>query len=298
MDRYEEMRVFAAVADAGSFVAAADTLGLSRPAVSRYVAELEGRLRVRLMHRTTRRLSLTPDGELFLARCREILASIAASEAEVSTGSDSVHGLLRLSAPLDFGLKYLAPLWARFLELHPGVSLDVQLADRVVDLVEEGFDLALRIARRPGSSLIARKIASTPLIVCAAPKYLSSRGIPKHPSELARHDVVSYTLLPSGDQWEFTGPEGVVSVKLRPRLWTNHGDTCVTAAVQGAGVILQPKFLLAKQLASGELVRLMPDYRLHELGIHAVYPTRKFVPSKVRALVEFLTGAITPGDWA
>ena len=298
MDRYEEMRVFTAVADAGSFVAAADALGLSRPVVSRYISELEGRLRVRLMHRTTRSLSLTPEGELFLARCREILSSIAASETEVSTGNESVHGLLKISIPVSFGIEHLAPLWARFLELHPGVTLDVQLADRVIDLVHEGVDLAVRIARLPDSSLVARKLASTPLILCAAPKYLAQRGTPKHPSELARHDVISYTLLPSGDHWQFTGPGGVATAKVRPRLWTNNGDTCVAAAVRGAGVVLQPKFLLWKQLASGELVELMPEYRSHELGIYAVYPTRKFVLPKVRALVDYLTAELESVDWA
>ena len=298
MDRCEEMRVFATVADAGSFVAAATALGMSKPAVSRYVSELEGRLRVRLMHRTTRKLSLTPEGEVFLLRCREILSSIAALEAEVSTGTEVVHGLMRVSVPFSFGVEQLAPLWPRFLELHPHIALDVQLADRVIDLVHEGIDLAVRIARLPDSTLVARKLAATPLLLCAAPKYLASRGTPKHPAELASHDVVSYTLLPSGDQWQFTGPGGVVTVKVRPRLWTNNGDTCVTAAVRGAGVVLQPTFLLAKRLASGELVELMPEYRSHELGIYAVYPTRKFVLPKVRALVDFLTTELASANWA
>jgi DNA-binding transcriptional LysR family regulator len=298
MDRYEEMRVFAAVADAGSFVAAAEALGLSRPVVSRHMADLEGRLRVRLMHRTTRRLSLTPEGELFLARCRDILSMIDTSEAEVATGNESVHGLLKVSVPVSFGIEHLAPRWARFLELHPGISLDIQLGDRVVDLVDEGFDLAVRIARLPDSSLVARKLASTPLILCAAPKYLASRGEPKHPSELAKHDVIAYTLLPSGDQWQFTGPGGIATARVRPRLWTNNGDTCVTAAVRGAGIVMQPKFLLARQLASGELVELMPAYRSHELGIYAVYPTRKFVPPKVRALVDYLGVELGLVDWS
>jgi DNA-binding transcriptional LysR family regulator len=297
MDRYEEMRVFAAVADAGSFVAAATTLGLSKPAVSRYVSELEARLRVRLMHRTTRKLSLTPEGEVFLVRCREILSSIAASEAEVSTGSEIAYGLLKVSVPVSFGIEHLAPLWAKFLELHPGVSLEIQLADRVIDLVHDGFDLAVRIARLPDSTLIAHKLASTPLVLCASPKYLALQGAPEHPSELARHHVISYTLLPSGDHWQFEGADGVVTVKVRPRLWTNNGDTCVAAAVRGAGVILQPTFLVSKGLASGELVELLPGYRSHELGIYAVYPTRKFVPPKVRALVDFLARELDSSDW-
>lgn len=178
MDKYQEMRVFAAVVDAGSFVAAADALGMSKAAVSRYVSDLEQRLGVRLMHRTTRTHSLTQEGELFLARSREILASIAESEAEVSTRADMASGLLKVSVPVSFGIEHLAPLWSEFLEAHPRVSLDVQLADRVIDLVDEGFDLAVRIARLPDSSLVSRKLAVTRLVLCASPKYLERRGAP------------------------------------------------------------------------------------------------------------------------
>lgn len=297
MDKYQEMRVFAAVVDAGSFVAAADALGMSKAAVSRYVSELEQRLGVRLMHRTTRRLSLTEEGEVFLARCRDILASIDASEAEISTRSDTATGVLKVSVPVSFGIEHLAPLWSEFLELHPGVSLDVQLADRVVDLVDEGFDLAVRIARLPDSSLVSRKLASTRLVLCASPDYLKRRGAPTHPSELAQHDVIGYSLLAAPDQWQFTGPDGVVSVKVRPRLWTNNGDTCVAAAVRASGIQLQPTFLVARELASGRLVEVLPQYRSMELGIYAVYPTRKFVLPKVRALLEFLSAKLAGADW-
>jgi len=297
MDKYEEMRVFTAVAEAGSFVAAADTLGISKAATSRHVSDLEQRLQTRLMHRTTRKLSLTQEGEVFLARCRDILASIEASEAEISTRSGSASGLLKLSVPVSFGVKHLAPLWSEFLQLHPRVLLDVQLADRVVDLVEEGFDLAVRIARLPESSLVSRKLASTRLVLCAAPHYLQRRGTPRHPSELAQHDVLAYSLLTTGEQWQFTGPEGLVPVKIRPRMWTNNGDTCLAAALSGTGMVLQPDFLLADELASGRLVEVLPQYRSIELGIYAVYPTRKFVSPKVRALLEFLSGKLSKPDW-
>jgi DNA-binding transcriptional LysR family regulator len=298
MDKYQEMRVFAAVVDAGSFVAAADGLGMSKAAVSRYVSELEQRLGARLMHRTTRKLSLTQEGELFLARCRDILASIEESESEISTRSGTASGLLKVSVPVSFGIKHLAPLWSEFLEAHPRVSLDVQLADRVVDLVDEGFDLAVRIARLPDSSLVSRRLASTRLVLCAAPKYLKRRGAPQHPSELARLDVVGYSLLAMGDQWQFTGPDGTVTVKVRPRLWTNNGDTCVAACVRGTGIELQPTFLIARELASGRLIEVLPQYRSIELGIYAVYPTRKFVLPKARALLEFLSAKFADADWA
>jgi DNA-binding transcriptional LysR family regulator len=173
----------------------------------------------------------------------------------------------------------------------------VQLADRVVDLVEEGFDLAVRIARLPDSSLISRKLASTRLVLCASPGYLERRGAPRHPEELAQHELIGYSLLAMGDQWQFTGPEGTATVKVRPRLWTNNGDTCVTAAERGTGILLQPTFLVARELASGRLVELLPQYRSIELGIYAVYPTRKFVLPKVRALLEFLAAKIGDADW-
>jgi DNA-binding transcriptional LysR family regulator len=297
MDKYQEMRVFAAVVDAGSFVAASIGLGMSKAGVSRSVSELEHRLDVRLMQRTTRRLSLTDEGEVFLARCREILASIEESEAEISTRAASASGLLKVSVPVSFALKHLTPLWSDFLAAHPRVSLDVQLADRVVDLVDEGFDLAVRIARLPDSSLISRKISSTRLVLCASPDYLRRRGTPQHPDELAQHDVIGYSLLATGNQWQFTGPEGPVSVKIRPRLWTNNGNTSVAAAVQGAGIDLQPTFLIADEMATGQLVEVLPQYRSIELGIFAVYPTRKFVLPKVRVLVDYLLTAFSDADW-
>lgn len=297
MDKYQEMRVFTGVVDAGSFVAAADALAMSKAAVSRYVSELEQRLGVRLLHRTTRRLSLTQEGEVFLARCRDILASIEASEAELSSRTDSATGMLKLSVPISFGVQHLAPLWSEFLELHPRVSLNVQLADRLIDLVDEGIDLAVRIARLPDSSLVSRKLASTRLVLCASPAYLKRRGTPLHPSELVDHDVLGYSLLTMGDQWPFVGPEGPLTVKVQPRIWTNNGDTCVAAALRGTGIQLQPTFLVARELAAGELVEVLPQYQSIELGIYAVYPTRKFLLPKVRALVEYLSVKLAEADW-
>ncbi|MES2482079.1 MAG: LysR family transcriptional regulator [Pseudomonadota bacterium] len=297
MDKFQEMRVFAGVVDAGSFVAAADHLGMSKAAVSRYVAELEQRLGVRLMHRTTRKLSLTQEGEVFLARAREILASIEASEAELSAHADTASGLVKVSVPVSFGIQHLAPLWGEFLAAHPRVSLDVQLADRVIDLVDEGFDLAVRIARLPDSSLVSRQLASTRLVLCASPAYLERRGAPRHPDDLTQHELLGYSLLAMGDQWQFTGPQEAVTVKVKPRLWTNNGDSCVAVAARGAGIALQPTFLVARELAAGRLVEVLPQYRSIELGIYAVYPTRKFVLPKVRALLEFLAAKIGGADW-
>lgn len=297
MDKFLEMKTFVAVVDAGSFVKAADALEVSKAAVSRYVAELESRLGVRLLHRTTRKLSLTPEGEVFNARCRELLGGLDEAESEVSSHSGEAGGLLRINAPFSFGLLHLAPLWPAFMAQHPKVTLDVTLADRVVDLVEEGFDMAVRIGRLPASSLVSRPLTSTRLVLCASPDYLRQRGTPSHPSELASHDVLTYSLFSMGEQWEFTGPEGATSVKVTPRLRTNSGDTCRAAALRHLGIVLQPSFLVGADLQAGRLVEVMPAWRSIELGVYAVYPSRKFVSPKVRVMIEFLVNAFSMRAW-
>lgn len=297
MDRFQEMRVFSAVVEASSFVAAANSLGLSKAAVSRHVTELEQRLGVRLMHRTTRKLSLTPEGEVFLMRCRDILASLEASEAEISTHRLTVSGRLKVSVPVSFGIRHLAPLWQEFLAIYPQVSLDVQLADRVVDLVDEGFDVAVRIAQLKDSTLVSRQIASTRLVLCAAPAYLMRRGYPAHPLDLAQHDIVGYSLLATGDRWQFEGPDGGVQVTVQPRFVSNNGDSCIAACLKGAGIQLQPTFLIDEALRTGELIELLPRFHAAMLGVHAVYPTRHHVLPKVRALIEFLSEKLKDASW-
>lgn len=297
MDRLQQMRVFTAVVDAGSFVAAADATGMSRPAVSRHVAELEARLGVRLLHRTTRRLSLTDEGEIFHARCRELLAEVEEAEAEITSRAGQASGLLKVNVPVSFGVLHLAPLWPSFMSANPAVTLDVTLSDRIVDLVDEGFDLAVRIARLPSSSLISRRLTSTRMILCASRAYLREHGVPDHPSQLVDHTVLAYSLLAMGENWEFDGPDGHVSVKVSPRMRTNSGDTCRAAALQHAGVVLQPSFLVGEDLRSGALVEVLPGYRSAELGVYAVYPSRKHVSPKVRLLIDFLARAFRARPW-
>ncbi len=288
MDRFLEMQTFTRVVDAGSFVGAAESLGLSKAAISRHVNELESRLGVRLLHRTTRRLSLTSEGEVFLARCRELLAGLEEAEAEVTSSRDTARGLLRVNAPVTYGVRHLAPLWGGFRERHPLVGLDITLSDRVVDLLEEGFDLAIRIGRLSSSSLVARQLSQTRLRLCAAPQYLADHGVPDHPQDLAEHAVIAYSYWSGGDEWIFEGPEGEVGVRVAPWLHSNNGDTCREAALAGQGIIVQPDFLVGEDIASGALVELMPGYRAAELGIYAVYPTRRHVASKVQVLIQYL----------
>jgi DNA-binding transcriptional LysR family regulator len=297
MDRFLEMRAFVAVIDAGSFVRAADALDLSKTAVSRLVSDLEARLGTRLLHRTTRRLSLTPEGEVFLERSRSLLEGVESAEAELSTRAGEAVGQLRINVPVTFGLLHLAPLWPAFMALHPRVVLDITLSDRLVDLVDEGYDLAVRIAQLQTSSLVSRQLTSTRLVLCASPDYLRRYGTPAQPSDIAQHSVISYTLLATGDQWAFQGPQGPVSVKVSPRMRTNSGDTCCAAALQHQGIVLQPTFLVGPHLASGALVEILPAYRSLDLGVHAIYPTRKHLTPKVRALIDFLVDAFRMRAW-
>jgi DNA-binding transcriptional LysR family regulator len=288
VDRFLEMQTFNAVVDAGSFVKAADALDMSKAAVSRYVVDMETRLGVRLLHRTTRRLSLTDEGQVFYARSKELLAELQEAEDEITSRSDAASGLLRINAPFTFGILHLAPLWGAFKAEHPKVTLDVTLADRLVDLVEEGYDVAIRIATLESSTLVSKRLATTRMVLCASPTYLAQHGTPTHPADLAQHSVISYSYWATKNEWRFSGPEGPVSVKTNPCIHTNSGDTCRTAALSHQGVILQPTFLVEKDLSDGTLLELMPEYRSIELGIYAVYPTRKHVSAKVRALIEFL----------
>jgi DNA-binding transcriptional LysR family regulator len=261
---------------------------VSKAAASRYVGDMETRLGVRLLHRTTRRLSLTEEGQVFYARSKELLAGVVEAEAEITLRSGAASGLLRVNAPVTFGIRHLAPLWGAFRTRYPNVTLDVTLADRVVDLVEEGYDVAIRIATLPSSTLISKRLASTRMVLCASPRYLKAHGVPRYPAELARHAVISYSYWSTKDEWRFDGPQGHVSVKTNPCMHTNSGDTCRAAALAHQGVILQPTFLIGGDLAAGTLVELMPEFRSIELGIYAIYPTRKHVSPKVRALIDFL----------
>lgn len=292
MDRFQEMRVFVAVVEAGSFVGAADALNLSKAAVSRTVSELELRLGVRLLHRTTRRLSLTEEGEVFFARCKDLLAAVAEAEAEVSERRGQAVGALKVSAPFSYGVLRLAPLWGSFMAAHPQIRLDVTLSDRFVDLVDEGFDLAVRIARLPSSSLVSRRLSATRLVLCASPRYLRKHGRPRRPADLAGHAVLAYSLLAAGDTWEFEGPQGPEPVRVQPLMRSNSGDTCRAVALAHQGIVLQPDFLVGEDVQAGRLVELMPEYRSPELGVYAVYPSRKHLLPKVRRLIDHLAQAL------
>ena len=286
------MQTFVAVVDTGSFVRAAERLGQSKASTSRHVTELEEHRGVRLLHRTTRRLSLTDEGRRYLATCREILESLDAAEAELTAGTASVRGLLRINAPVSYGIRHLAGLWPAFMQQHPALRLEVTLSDRAVDLVEDGVDVAIRIGRLEPSSLVARRLATTRICLCAAPSYLEARGRPEHPRDLTNHRVIGYSYWASGDEWTFESDAGTEAVRVAPVMQSNNGETCVAVAIAGGGLVLQPEFLVAEALAQGQLVELLSAYRLPVLGIYAVYPSRRQLAGKVNALLGYLASQL------
>lgn len=292
MDRFAAMEAFVAVVEAGSFVRASERLGLSTTSVSRTVAALEAHLNVRLLHRTTRRISLTDAGRTFYQHATDLLDDLAEAEAAVSAESQAASGVLRVSAPVSFGALHLAPLLARFHREQPNVALDLSLNDRVVDLVEGGHDLAVRISNQlPASTLVARALASAQLVVCAAPAYLERYGAPAAPEELSQHQCLLYSYTEPANLWTFSGPGGAKQVAVSGFLTANNGDVLRVAALAGEGIVIQPSFIVGDDLLSGRLVPLLEDYPLPPLTIYAVYPSRRHLPARVRAFVDFLAAA-------
>lgn len=298
MNKFLEMQAFVSVVENGSFIRAADALNTSKAAISRQVSDMEQRLAVRLLNRTTRKLSLTDDGEMFYLRCSDLLNGLREAESLLSLRSGEPSGHLRISAPVTFGITYLAPLWGEFLQDNPKVTIDVSLSDRTIDLVEDGFDLAIRISREPHPSFIARKLATTKMVLCASPKYLKMHGIPEFPKELADHNVISYSYWSSKDEWELIDKSGKVEVvRTKPRLHANSGDTCVAAAIHGQGIVMQPDFLVYKHLQNGSLIQILENYMTVELGVYAVYASRRQLPLKLRYLIDFLVKSFENPVW-
>ncbi|MBB4041844.1 DNA-binding transcriptional LysR family regulator [Microvirga flocculans] len=299
LDRVTSMQVFVRVAGLGSFSAAARALHLSQTMVTKHVAALEERLGVKLLHRSTRKLTLTEGGRNYLAACERILAEIEEAEASASLERIEPRGVLRLNVPLTFGFRHIAPAIPEFTRLHPAVSFDLGLADRYVDLIEEGWDLAIRIGRLKDSSLVARRLAPCRTVVCAAPSYLKEHGIPQTLDDLARHNCLGYTL-PSAigaNRWTF-GPEGEIVVPVQGNLRANNGDALLAAAAAGQGLIYQPTFIVGDSLRDGSLVPVLGGYPTYQPGIHAVLPSARQAPAKVRAFIAFLAARFAPEpDW-
>ncbi|MDM0032879.1 LysR family transcriptional regulator [Variovorax sp. J22P271] len=292
MDRLRAFEVFVAVVARQGFARAAEALDTSPANVTRYVAELETHLGTRLLNRHSRKLSLTDSGQALYERARSILDEVAEAEALSASNTLQPRGRLRVNAPVSFGILHLAPLWPRFLKKYPEVELEVSLIDRVVDLVEEGFDLGIRISRAGSTAHIARKLAVSRNIVCAAPGYLRQHGRPKSPADLADHACIGYTFSATGDDWHLFDAHGLEHVVKVPSVMrANNGDTARAAALAGVGVIWQPSFLVGDDLRAGRLVPLLPGYRMADIDILAVYPSRRHLSAKVRVMIDFLADA-------
>ncbi|MFA5949896.1 MAG: LysR family transcriptional regulator [Hyphomicrobium sp.] len=292
------MRAFVAVADAGSFTLASRRLERSRAMVSKLVMDLEEHLGLRLLSRTTRRVALTEAGAAYFERCRDVLGALEEAEREVMSQAAEPVGRLRISAPVSFGSRLLAPRLSDYARRFSRVSIDLVLNDRFVDLVEEGYDLAIRIGRLAESSLIARRIASTPIVICGSPAYLALRGTPVKLQDLVKHDCIQYAYASGGATWRLAGADGQVqAVRTGGHISCNNGDAIGRMAAAGLGLSLQPEFIVARELRSGELVAVLEDYTREELGIYAVYPSHRHVPLKLRTFIDFLAEAFG-GDGA
>ena len=288
MDSLTDVAVFVRVVERGSFTLAAEDLNLSRAVVSKYLTRLEERLGARLLHRTTRRLSLTEAGAALFEASRGALERIEEAEAAVAQFQAEPRGRLRVSAPMSFGILHLGPALADFARAYPKVTLDVKLDDRYVNLVEEGIDVAVRIGSLTDSTLVARKLAITNAVVCASPEYLARHGEPESPEDLATHNCLIYSYLSSANLWRFAASGGrEIPVAVNGSLRINNGIVLTEAAVAGHGILLTPSFYVAPLLRSGRLKRILAGYKLKELGIYAVYPQRGHVPPKVRAFVDY-----------
>ena len=288
MDRLESMAVFVEVVAAGSLAAAAERRGLSPSMVGKHLRALEERLDVRLLQRTTRRQRLTQAGELFLDRCREILSRVDAAEDDTSALRGEPVGLLRISAPISFGVTQLAPAMAGFLAAHPRVEVELLLTDAPVEPVGEGVDAAFRIGPLADSWLVARPLVQYyRMVVCAAPAYLAGRAAPVTPHDLSRHDCLGHTRWGLRHAWRFEGPEGPIEVPLDYRLRIDNGPGLREAALAGAGIILQPHALVGDDIAAGRLQRLLPGYRARGRSFFLVHTQDRAAPAKLRAFVDF-----------
>jgi DNA-binding transcriptional LysR family regulator len=302
MDRWVAMEAFVRVVEAGSFVGAAERLGLSTSSLSRLVADLEQHLGARLLNRTTRRLSLTESGQAYFERCVTLLADLAEAEAVAGQAAAHARGTIRLTCSYSMAEQKVAPAIASFAARHPAVKFELIVSDRVVDLVEEGFDLAIRVGTVGSDRLVARRLGSMRLVLCASPRYLRDHPAPVSPADLARHNALTYAYAASPRLWRFTGPDGAAhEVRVTGTLHANSGDALRAAAVQGLGVICEPDFLLDAAIRSGELVSLLPGYLGGGGDIWAVYPSRRHLSLKVRLFVDHVAavfGGKPAGDSA
>lgn len=290
MNELEEIRTFVQLVDAGSSTRAAERRGLAISAISRRMKELEGRLGVQLIQRTTRKMHLTDAGRLYYDRCVGLLADLAEAEAEVTESRAALKGRLKIATPVSFGTAHLAPAISAFMHAHPEVSVVLDMSDRRVDLVEEGFDLAVRIGKLSDSSLLARKIANVRHVVCASPSFFAEHRKPKTPDDLEGMPGLCYGNLRHPDIWQYRAADGSKgSVRVSPRLTSTNGDALREAAVAGLGVLCEPSFIVHGAVERGLIQPILTNYRWYDMAIYVLFPPTRHLSSRVRRLIEFLT---------
>jgi len=294
MENLTRMTIFAQVVDAKSFSTAAARLGLSTSAVSKQVSRLEDHFGTRLLNRTTRRFSLTEAGAILYERCARILTEMQEAERELTGMAATPRGTLKVNVPVTFGQLHIAPAMAEFLTRYPEIRVDMLMNDRMVDLIEEGFDVAIRIARLPDSSLIARRLAPNHLVVCASPTYLKKHGVPKTPEELQQHNCLTYTYFPSHTEWRFQREQEEHRVSVTGNFQANNGEALRAAVLDGVGIALLPTFIVGRDLQTGTLQPVLSAFSPPETAVYAVYPHKRHLLPKVQAFVEFFAKRFRP----
>lgn len=289
MDKLNAISIFCKVVETQSFTQAAAHENMSVAMASKLVAQLEEQLQTRLLQRTTRKISPTEAGLIYYQSCQPILAELKEADANISNLSSSLQGNLLVSVPMDFGLRFIAPNLSRFVKANPHLHIEIDFSDRRVDLMAEGYDAALRIGPLQDSSFVAKKLGSSSIHFVASPQYLAQHGTPQTPEQLLQHDCLLYKATGNQIYWEFTGKDGKTQrLKMRSKMISNNGLTLVEMAKAGLGIIHSPHFLVEKELASGELVELLPYYQCQTLDLHVIYPHRRYLAAKVKAFIRFL----------
>lgn len=293
MDKFDSLRAFTQVIETGGFAAAARQMGLTRSAVNKLVMHLEDNLAVQLLHRTTRKVTPTATGLAFYQRCIAILADLEEAELAVTRLQEEPRGTLRINAPMTFGTLHLAPLVADFGVQYPDLRIELVLCDRIIDPIEEGFDITVRIAQATdSSSLITHTLAKIPMVLCAAPPYLGEKSMPQHPQDLKHHACLSYGHIAASHYWHLAGPDGTHSIKVKGPLCSNNGEVLRDAALKGLGLALLPRFIVAAELQSQRLHPVLTAYQAPELSLSVLYPVNRHLSAKVTLFTQFLSKSL------
>lgn len=288
MDKLNAISIFCKVVETQSFTQAAAQQNISVAMASKLVAQLEEQLKVRLLQRTTRKISPTEAGLIYYQHCQPILVELEDAESSISNLSTSLQGNLSISVPRDFGLLFITPNLAKFVKDNPNLHIDIEFNDRMVDLVAESYDIALRIGYLQDSSLVAKRIASVSTLFVASPEYLAKRGIPKAPDDLQHHDCLLYKAIGNQIYWEFNNGKQIQRLKMNSKLICNNGLTLTELAKSGLGIINTPRFFVENELRTGELIEIFSEYQQQKLDINLVYPHRRHLPAKTKAFIEFI----------